>query len=259
LPQTQVPQEQLERFYQRYFFASRICQKGGDILEIACGGGQGLALLEENYKKIVAGDITLQNVQRVMLAYASKEKIFPLQMDGHSLPFPDETFNAILLFEAIYYFANVNLLLSECKRVLKPEGILMVGSANKEWRDFNPSPYAVTYYSARQLFTLLTSTGFDTTLYTSYTIPNEPDLVSRFLSWLKRTAVNLGLMPKSMKYKALLKKVFIGKMVEFPLQILPGSCTYVEPDKIDPGNYDTQFKVIYAVGRFSSPQQGKRR
>ena len=199
LPQTRVPQEQLERFYQRYFFASTICSKGGNILEIACGGGQGLALLEKNCGKIVAGDITLQNVRRVRLTYDSGNKIFPLQMDGHSIPFADSSFDAILLFEAIYYFSDVNLLLNECKRVLKPKGIVMVGSANNEWRDFNPSPYAMTYYSAGELFSLLTSTGFSTTLYTSYIIHEDRGFVSRFLSLLKRIAVKNNLMPKSMK------------------------------------------------------------
>ena len=89
-------------------------------------------------------------------------------------------------------------------------------------------------------------------MFCSYEIDDQRDAASSVFSYLKRTAVRLHLIPRSMKFKKYLKRIFLGKLVSLPPKLTENICTYIEPVSIDPENYDTQFKVIYAVGYKSS-------
>ena len=53
----QVSQEQVERLCNRYYWASNFC-KGKDVLEVACGTGQGLGYLSKFSKSLIAGDFS---------------------------------------------------------------------------------------------------------------------------------------------------------------------------------------------------------
>ena len=52
---TEVSQEQVERMCQRYYWAKNYCLDK-DVLEVACGAGQGLGYLEKFSKSIEGGD-----------------------------------------------------------------------------------------------------------------------------------------------------------------------------------------------------------
>mgnify|MGYP000417441517 CR=1 FL=1 len=62
LPGTQVTELQIRRSYQRYTFASNLI-KGGYVLEVGCGGGQGLSLLNKNAEKVIGCDIDKNNLK----------------------------------------------------------------------------------------------------------------------------------------------------------------------------------------------------
>lgn len=51
-----VTSEQLQRMYARYRFASELCDDK-EVLEVACGSGQGLGYLAKKAKRVVGGDI----------------------------------------------------------------------------------------------------------------------------------------------------------------------------------------------------------
>ncbi|MDP6054050.1 MAG: class I SAM-dependent methyltransferase, partial [Candidatus Latescibacteria bacterium] len=78
-----------------------------------------------------------------------------LRLDGHSLPFKNDSFDVIILYEAIYYLKEVGCFLEECRRILRSGGHLLICSANKEWDGFNASPYSHTYFSISELNSIL--------------------------------------------------------------------------------------------------------
>ena len=82
-------------------------------------------------------------------------------MDAQSLPLETASFDVVMLFEAIYYLPNPELFLREARRVLRPDGLLLICSANCERADFNASPFSHRYFSARDLGSLLSREGFD--------------------------------------------------------------------------------------------------
>ncbi len=69
------------------------------------------------------------------------------------------------------------------------------------------------------------------------------------LSLIKRSAVKLNLIPGSLKGRAYLKRIFIGKLISLPHEITEGMAPYEPPVEIPVDNVNRNFKILYAVGR----------
>ena len=160
LPGSLVARLQLERAYNRYKFASTFC-KGKDVLEVACGGGQGLGLLSRSANRVVGADCEKDNLLHAYSTYAGRDDLEIVELDAHDLKFDDNSFDVILLYEAIYYLESPEQFLKECRRLLRGGGRLIICTANKDWVDFNPSPYSYRYFSVPELRQLCEEPGFD--------------------------------------------------------------------------------------------------
>ncbi len=239
--------EQLQRLYQRYHFAVTYCTDKSSVLEAACGSGIGLGYLARFAKKVVGGDIDENNLKFAMEHYKGRENIEIKKLDAQQLPFDNNSFDVVLLYEAIYYLPQPEKFLQEAHRVLKEDGILVIGTVNKDWSDFNPSPYSIRYFSAPELFLLLKPLFEGIELYGAFAArANTPR--DRIISLIKRGAVMFHLMPKTMKGKELFKRIFFGKLVSIPPEI-QGNHDYFDPIALPPDASCTDYKVLYAVGR----------
>ena len=76
------------------------------------------------------------------------------------MPFEDHSADAVILFEAIYYLPAVEQFVDECRRVLRPRGLVLIATANKDLYDFNPSPHSHAYYGVVELYRLFAERGF---------------------------------------------------------------------------------------------------
>ncbi|MEK6744532.1 MAG: methyltransferase domain-containing protein [Nitrospirota bacterium] len=239
-----VTSEQLQRMYTRYRFAAEYCE-GKDVLEIACGTGQGLGYLAKTARRVVGGDFDETIVSKARDHY--QDRIAVTRMDAQNLPFTDASFDAVLCFEAIYYFDDPARFISEARRVLRKDGILLICTANKDWSGFNPSPFSHTYFSAPELHALLVRQGFRTELFADCPVGGD-SLPARVISLIKQSAVKLHLMPKTMKGKELLKRLFMGKLRQLPPEVDDGMGPYLRPTPITHELPVAQFKVLFAVG-----------
>lgn len=246
LPNYPASREQLKRFYTRYRFARDYCE-GKEVLEVACGGGQGLGYLAQKAKRVVGGDIDEEVLKYPKDYYKSRENIEILSLDATCLPFPADSFDVIIFYEAIYYLKNPELFLKEAYRVLKSGGALIIGTVNKDWSDFNPSPFSYRYFSIPELFNLLVNQNFKDIKF----FGDSPVLVKSFrdkmVSLIKRLAVRGHLIPKSMKGKALFKRIFFGKLSVLPHEISDNVAEYLPPVLIDNYQVNTSYKVFFAV------------
>jgi hypothetical protein len=118
-------------------------------------------------------------------------------------------------------------------------------TVNKEWPDFNPSPFSTHYFSVGELAQLLTNHQFDVQFFGAFPV-SIGSAKDRVISIMKRLAVTLRLMPKTMKGKELLKKLFIGKVAPLPAEIEDGMA---EAYPLAPISSNSLYKVIYAVAR----------
>jgi SAM-dependent methyltransferase len=240
-----VTSEQLQRMYTRYRFASEFCE-GKDVLEVACGSGQGLGYLAKKAKRVVGGDYDGKIVKCAKDYY--KDRIEIRQLDAHNLPFDNKSFDVLILYEAIYYLAQPEKFVNEAYRVLRDNGVLIMCTANKDWSGFNPSPYTYKYFSAPELFELLKQNEFiNVALYGDCPVKVNT-FKDRIISAIKKAAVALNLIPKTMKGKELLKRLFMGKLIPLPPEIKDGMTEYTPPVTIPQDTPTTQYKVLFAVG-----------
>ena len=244
-----VSAAQLERFYQRYIWAGAFCQ-GKDVLEVACGTGPGLGYLHSVSRSLRAGDVSAKVLEAARAQYG--ERICLDRFDATSAPYADGSFDVILLFEAIYYLPDVRAFLREVGRLLRPDGVLLLATANKDLFDFNPSSFSRNYFNAPELSSLLGEFGFVTQFLGGSTV-SPHGLGSLGLRAAKRVAVDLGLMPKSMNGKRLLKRLVFGKLVHMPLELDARNVPYVPPVPIPANSRDLTHQVLYCVaGKGSS-------
>lgn len=241
----EVSLEQVERICNRYYWAGQYC-KDKDVLEVACGSGQGLGFLAEKAKSITAGDYSEKILNIAKRHYSNRFTL--VQFDAQNMPFSDNSFDVIILFEAIYYIPDAEKFVSECRRVLKLGGEVLIATANKDLFDFNPSPYTYKYFGTVELNKLFADQGFSVKLFGDTPI-DKISFRQRVLRPLKKLAVSLHLIPGSTQGKKLLKKIVFGKLVQMPVEIKAGMFEYKSPATISNLYPDKKHKVIYCSAR----------
>lgn len=247
IPGNRASQEQIERLYHRYHFALSFC-RDRDVLEVACGAGMGLGYLRKAARTVTGGDIDENILAIAEEHYAGRRDIAVKKLDAQNLPFPQESFDVVLLYEAIYYLSQVEKFIEEAKRVLRPKGMLIVCSVNKDWPDFNPSPFSTKYFSLPELHQLMLPRFQEIKAYGAF--PVQADTIrDRFVSFIKRRAVRLHLMPKTMKGKEFYKRVFLGGLISIPSEIEEGTAVYMPPVSIPVSSPNPNYKIFYIVAQ----------
>jgi len=235
-----VTKEQMDRMYHRYYWASRYC-KNKNVIELACGTGPGLGLINNIASNLIASDIDDEILLIAKNYYKSRIKIE--HANATLLPYNNNSIDIIIIFEAIYYLENFQIFIDECVRVLTNNGKLLISSANSDLFDFNPSPYSFEYYGVRELSKKLKNSKFEIKFY-GYLSIKEVSLIQRVLRPIKKILVAFNIFPKSMKAKEFLKKIVFGSLVTMPNE-LSEDYNYIEPTIIDSAKPNKDFKVIY--------------
>ena len=116
--------------FHRYALAARWCA-GKRILDAACGEGYGSALLAKNASSVEAVDISEQTITHARERYGQLEGLDFHVADCTALPFGDDEFDRIVSFETLEHLEAQDELLAEFRRVLKPDGFLILSSPDK--------------------------------------------------------------------------------------------------------------------------------
>ena len=240
-----VSKGQIERFVQRYTWAGKIV-RGIDVLELACGAGPGLGHLVSQAQSLVAGDISRELLALAEAHYGSRVDL--RKLDACKTGLESASFDAVILFEAIYYLQNVHLFLDEVYRLLRPGGQLLLATANKDLVDFNPSPFSFQYFNPPELSALLGEHGFDSAFFGGSPVPSA-GFKNQTLRSLKRFAAGHRLIPKSMNGKRILKRLVFGSLKPMPRDLTNSHYKFVAPVPI-PANFpDDLHQVLYCLAR----------
>jgi O-antigen biosynthesis protein len=121
----------------RYAYISRFVQ-GKRVLDLGCGEGYGSALLARTADSIVGIDIDEQAVHHARGKYSGDNIRFAA---GSITAIPlSRRFDVIVCFEVLEHINEHDQLLSEVKRLLAPDGLLIISTPNKsEYRRLEPS------------------------------------------------------------------------------------------------------------------------
>ena len=204
--------------FTRYHWAAGFVS-GKRVLELGCGSGPGLGYFRKHGAiQVVGSDIEDRNLEHARKHYANRAGIQFHVIDAQTIPFPDASFDVVLMFEAIYYVHDAKRFLAEAFRVLPVGGVLLISTVNRGWPQFNPSPFSVWYPSARELYEALVAAGFSVVMKGGF--PDQPASLARNLvRQVRRLAVKLRLIPDTMKGKELLKRIFYGKLETIPHEL----------------------------------------
>ena len=71
----------------------------------------------------------------------------------------------------------------------------------------------------------------------------------KIIATIRKIAVAIHLIPKTMKGKEFLKRIFFGKLIRLPPEIQDGMAEYTPPAPIPNSRPNFEYKVIYAVAR----------
>jgi ubiquinone/menaquinone biosynthesis C-methylase UbiE len=143
------------------------------VLDVACGTGEfeQLIFTEHSEQNMVGVDISekmLAIAQQKLQAYPNVKLSLASAVD---LPFADQSFDVIVSASAFHYFENPAIALAEMKRVLKPNGKIIILDWCKDYLLCRicdlilkvTDPAYQQCYTQPEFHNFLTTSGFDIT------------------------------------------------------------------------------------------------
>ena len=113
----------------RYLLACELAA-GKTVLDIACGDGYGAAMLARHAAQVTGVDIDTPTVERARGKYVADNLRF-LQGSATDIPLDDDSVDLVISFETIEHLMEQDRMLYEIRRVLRPEGFLLISSPDK--------------------------------------------------------------------------------------------------------------------------------
>ena len=113
----------------RYAFARELVW-GRRVLDAASGEGYGSALLAEAALSVTGVDLAREAVAHAGQRYRAPNLEFR-HADCLDLPFDDDAFDVVVSFETLEHLAEHDRLLAEFRRVLSPQGFLLLSTPDK--------------------------------------------------------------------------------------------------------------------------------
>ena len=130
--------------YHRYLLARDFC-RGRDVLDVASGEGYGSALLAQVARGVVGIEIDAAVVAAAAAEFSRPNLRFE-QGDAQALNLPDASIDVAVSFETLEHLAEQDVFLSELKRVLRPDGLLLISTPDRDAYSpigSAPNPYHV--------------------------------------------------------------------------------------------------------------------
>ncbi|MEH2004909.1 glycosyltransferase [Nostoc sp.] len=104
---------------------------GKTVLDIACGEGYGCALFASTAKSVVGVDINSEVVDYATNEYSTHNNVRFIVGSCDSVPLSDNSVDVVTSFETIEHHDKHEEMMQEIKRVLKPDGVLIISSPNR--------------------------------------------------------------------------------------------------------------------------------
>jgi SAM-dependent methyltransferase len=248
---TGVPlsREGAEMLYTRYALARDIAADRS-VLELGCGAGVGFGLVGTKARLLIGADYSSALLENAQSHYGNRVPL--TRLSAEALPFRAGALDVVIFFEASYYVPDMERALDEIRRVLAPGGTVLFANANPERPDFIRSPYSVHYHTADEFRTALGRRGFQVAVWGAFPVApqNRRGLsrgVAAGLSQVRRAVEALGLVPKTLKGRARLKRLVYGRLVPTPPEIHDGFAPRHTLTPLGPGPA-RDCKVIYVRG-----------
>jgi SAM-dependent methyltransferase len=131
----------------------------GDILDFGCGS--------KPYESLFVSAKSYTGVDIEISGHNHKESKVDCFYDGKKLPFKDKSFDAVVCFEVFEHVFNIEEVLAEIHRVLRPNGQFFI-SVPFAW-DEHEIPYDFARYTSFGLIYILRENNFEVVKLTKTT------------------------------------------------------------------------------------------
>ena len=105
---------------------------GKDVLDVASGEGYGSAAMARVARSVVGVDISQEAVEHARTKYAGIANLRFEQGSAAALPLPDNCVDVVVSFETLEHLHEQEEMIAEIRRVLRPEGCLILSSPNRK-------------------------------------------------------------------------------------------------------------------------------
>jgi len=131
----------------RYLLA-RDMAAGRAVLDVACGEGYGSAMLASVARSVVGVDIDERSVAHARARYGRTNLEFRTGR-ADRIPLPDASIDLVVSFETIEHHDAHEAMMAECRRVLRPGGIICISSPDRY--EYSERPGTSNPYHVREL------------------------------------------------------------------------------------------------------------
>lgn len=104
---------------------------GKDVLDVACGEGYGSRLISTVARSTTGVDISGEAIEHARAAYRDSRNLEFQVGSATQLPLENASFDVVVSFETIEHLEGQQQMLAEIRRVLRPEGVLVISSPNR--------------------------------------------------------------------------------------------------------------------------------
>ncbi|MBS7786411.1 methyltransferase domain-containing protein [Flavobacterium sp. CYK-55] len=148
------------------------------ILDIACGEGYGSNLMSSKATLVHSVDIDPQTIQAAKAKY-KKDNIRFQVGSATQIPLEDQSVDVVVSFETIEHHDQHEAMMREIKRVLKPNGVVIISTPDKlyysDQRNFQNPFHVLELY--KQEFVDLLSASFSNTQLLAQTYCNGNSII----------------------------------------------------------------------------------
>ncbi len=181
---------------------------GGSVLDLGCG--------KKPYESLFSKATSYTGVDIEVSGHDHADSKVDVFYDGKTLPFPDESFDSVVSFEVFEHVFNIEELLGEVLRVLKPGGRFLL-TIPFAWEE-HEAPYDFARYTSFGIEHVLLKVGFE-----------GVRIVKSSTAVLAMAQLFIAYLAKYVSPQARLAAIAFQLLVIFPLNVVSGLVNAVLP------------------------------
>ncbi len=196
-------------------YAPRI---SGNVLDFGCGS--------KPYESFFAHVVSYTGVDIEVSGHNHIDSKVDVYYDGKTLPFPDHHFDAVVCFEVFEHVFNLDEVLAEIGRVLKPGGQLLI-SIPFAW-DEHEVPYDFARYTSFGITHILNRAHFE-----------HVEIIKTTTSFLAISQVFIAYVSQRVLPRSAILRAFCQLIIVFPLMVM-----MLVLNKIFPKRYEYYSNLV---------------
>ncbi len=139
-------QTEMEHLH-RYMLARHLC-RDRHVLDIASGEGYGSAMLAQVAASVIGVEVAAEVVAHAAANYRQANLSYRAG-DARQIPLDDASVDVVVSFETIEHFAAHDRFLAEIRRVLRPGGLLIISTPDRD--SYSPADQPANPHHALEL------------------------------------------------------------------------------------------------------------